>query len=187
MFPSFSQSLYNHKNVEYPFDEFRAFVGEANRLQCLEAKSSSVSRTRELVPEFEQRKADGLPSPPVADFTRFVGAALPLVVLEIKSLLPRLSARVALAERWLVPHDLLFVAGFSFIENSYTALMKWALDPATHPPSARRRQRAWLRALGLDENVCGTTACVPKTQLVTHDGIPDLILRFENVIVVVEA
>jgi hypothetical protein len=102
-------------------------------------------------------------------------------------LMPRLAERAALAGRWIVRHDLLSVAGSRLVENSYTELMEWALRPATHPASAERRQRSWLRAVGLDDSICGSGACIPQTQLVTDDGIPDLVLRFENSTVVVEA
>ena len=112
---------------------------------------------------------------------------MPLLVPEIKSLLPRLADRAALADRWFIRHDLLSVAGNRLVEDSYTELMEWALRPATHPASAQRRQRAWLTAIGLEETVCGGSACVPQTQLATDDGIPDLVLRYEDATVVVEA
>ena len=125
--------------------------------------------------------------PPVIQFQHFVTAAMPLLVVEIKCLLPRLVDRASVAERWFVGHDLLSIAGRSLIENSYTELMAWALRPTTHLASALRRQQAWLNVIGLDENICGQEPCVPQTQLITDDGIPDLVLQFKNSTVVVEA
>lgn len=151
------------------------------------SKSPTVDAFLVFVHEAERLTTTPAPLPPVAEFRQFVTAAMPLIVPEIKSLLPRLADRAALADRWLVRHDLLSIAGSRLVENSYTELMEWALRPATHPASAQRRQQAWLKAVGLDESICGGSPCVPQTQLATDDGIPDLVLRFENFTVVVEA
>jgi hypothetical protein len=166
---------------------FLIFVSEAERLQQAEVGPRKITEFLKFVHESQKIAIRPTRPPPVDEFNHFIKLARPLLVEEIKNLLPRIAERAVLAERWLTPHDLLSVAGFSFVENSYTALMKWALDPDTHPASAHRRQRAWLKAVGLDENICGKTACVPAPQLGTDDGIPDLVLLFENATIVVEA
>jgi hypothetical protein len=120
-------------------------------------------------------------------FKNFISAARPLVVDHVRHVLDPLVARAHLLSRWLVNHDLLAIGGFSFAENAYTELMNWALSPETHPPSAYERQRAWLQSLGIDEAIMGGKACQPSTQQGTDDGIPDLLLEYENGIVIVEA
>jgi hypothetical protein len=168
---------------------FLGFINEAKRHLMAADESHPIERFREFIRKAERVEITQqmLPRPPLAEFESFVNRSLPLVVNEIKQFLPRIAERAALAERWLTPHDLLSVGGFTFVENYYTALMKWALDPNTHPASAKRRQRAWMAAVGLDENICGQTECRLVTQLVTGDGIPDLVMRFDVATVVVEA
>ena len=45
------------------------------------------------------------------------------------------------------------------MENAYTRLMAWALNPATDPPTAVLRQKAWLRKLALN-GICETETCL---------------------------
>jgi hypothetical protein len=127
-----------------------------------------------------------LPAAPIVQFETFVSAALPMAVAHLKQILPRLKGRIEVLARWRSAHDLLRAAGVSYVENAYANLMSWALDPATHPPTAALRQRCWLQAIGIDLP-CNEECCQPITQLVTDDGIPDLVLRFKNLIVIVEA
>jgi hypothetical protein len=173
--------------VIHPVDEFRLFVDEANQILRTPSHTPTISAFSAFIHEAERIIVAPTSAPPVAEFQQFVTAAMPLIVAEIKCLLPWLAERAALADRWYVRHDLLSIAGSRLVENSYTELMEWALRPATHPPSAQRRQQSWLKAIGLDENICGEAACIPQTQLVTDDGIPDLVLQFERSTVVIEA
>jgi hypothetical protein len=169
--------------------DFLVFVNAAKRLLAAADDSLPIGRFLDFIREAKRVEIQEQPlqQPPTAQFEGFVKRSLPLVVAEIKRRLPLIAERAVLAERWLTPHDLLSVGGFTYIENYYTALMSWALDPDTHPASATRRQRAWMAAIGFDEGICGETACVPTTQLVTGDGIPDLLMRFEKSTIVVEA
>lgn len=171
------------QNAAHLIDQFRLFVDKAEHLLPPETKSSKASKS------IEPAKLNDTPKPsssPLPEFQCFIEKATPLVVANIKSLLPLIAGRAAIAKRWLVDHDLLAIAGLSFIEDAYTELMAWALHPATHPESAQRRQLAWLKAVGL-EGIGKPNACTPKTQMITEDGIPDLVLQFEQTTVVLEA
>jgi hypothetical protein len=184
-----AQRLSAATNNSQSISDFRQFVLESERLLSSPNKSTAVAKFFEFVQKAEQVT---IPRPafrpaPVADFKHFVLHALPNFVENIKRMLPLMAERAALAERWLVNHDLLHVANFGFVEDSWTELMAWAIDPATHPATADKRQKAWLKAMELDENICNPMACTPKSQFVTDDGIPDLILQFENTTLVVEA
>ncbi|MGD0137398.1 MAG: PD-(D/E)XK nuclease family protein [Tepidisphaeraceae bacterium] len=121
-----------------------------------------------------------------AAFGEFIRKSLPLVIAELREHLPELAARAATARRWTIRDDLLEVAGLRFVEDAYTELMRWALAPNTHPPSAIDRQRSWLQSAGLEGDICGVAPCEPQTQIWTEDGVPDLILRFQRGTVVVE-
>jgi hypothetical protein len=172
--------------VTNTIDEFRVFAESAVRLLTPEVGPTVSSEFMKFIREAAQSSISRAPAAPVAEFDHFVVEASRIVVAEIKSSLSQIAERAALASRWMVRHDLLDIAGFSFVENSYTELMAWALHPDTHPPSSHRRQQTWLKAMGLDERICGATECIPRTQLVTDDGIPDLVLQFENGVVIIE-
>jgi hypothetical protein len=108
----------------------------------------------------------------------------------IEPLAPALAGlreRVALLQPWLMPHDLLAIAGLDYAEDAYTELVAWALNPNTHPASAGRRQQAWLAHLKLPSEIALRSPTHPVTQLLTADGIPDLVLRYAEFVVVVEA
>lgn len=141
----------------------------------------------EFVRQAEQLTA-APPSPvPTDPFRQFVALAVPLVVADIRGHLPAIARRAALAAHWLVRDDLLAVAGFGFVEDAYTELMAWALHPDTDPASAVDRQQAWLESVCLDNRICGELSCVPQPQFITDDGIPDLVLCYDHLTVVVEA
>ena len=120
------------------------------------------------------------------DFRAYIDTATEIVVRQVMGVLPVLRPRICLARRWLVRHDLLAIAGLTFVENAYTELMAWALDPRTDPDSAAARQRAWLDSVGLGRCEFAVPA-EPRTQVRTDDGIPDLLLVYETFAVVVEA
>jgi hypothetical protein len=119
-------------------------------------------------------------------FRQFIDKATPFLVFDVRRSLDKIAALAALAKRWLVSHDLLFDAGLTY-EDSYTSLMAWALRPDTHSPSAKRRQQMWLNSLGLGGEFKVRKPCLPKLWLATDDGIPDLVLQFQDGAVVVEA
>ena len=91
--------------------------------------------------------------PQVESFQQFVEAAKPLLLPRLRSSLPILIQRAKRVHRWLMDEDVLAVAGLSNQENSYTRLVAWMLAPQTHPPTAIRRQKAWLRILGIAERI----------------------------------
>lgn len=82
--------------------------------------------------------------------------------------------------------DLLEIAGIQGSEDRYTNLIAWMLSPETHDKFAEQLQYQWLRGIGIPELQEGSVGQV-MTQVVTNDGIPDLILRFPNRVVIVEA
>lgn len=125
-------------------------------------------------------------SPDAEVFRKFIGEATPMLVSNIRLSLYKIVALAKLAKRWLVRHDLLYDAGLTY-EDSYTNLMAWALHPDTHPASERGRQQAWLASLGLNKEFSVRKPCVPKLWLSTDDGIPDLVLQYQNGVIVVEA
>jgi hypothetical protein len=165
-------------------DRFGCFITSATHLMN---ESPSIKSEQEFL-DFIKRSQRLLDRPqPVDAFRQFINNSMPLVVAEIKQQLPLLARLAVLSSKWLIQHDLLAVAGFGGVEDAYTELMAWALHPATHPPSAASRQHAWLRKLGLDTSAFKDEVCIPRTQFVTEDGIPDLVLRYASYTVVVEA
>ena len=175
------------KPDEYPLEEFTAFIEQANAI-CQKPCDANLRLAfghfiSDATPIYERL----ISPPPTREFQLFVDDALPLVVAGLKKDLPALADRARLAVRWLVPDDLLAVAGLSYVENSYTELMAWALRPDTHPASALRRQRAWLESLEPKIELMALQATNPWTQVGTDDGIPDLILKFEHGVIIVEA
>lgn len=126
--------------------------------------------------------------PRTTEFRAFISRAerytIDLAMTALNEAMPHLRALVP----WLVSEDILAVAGLRFDENAYTELLAWALHPQTHPPSGLHRQRAWLAAAGVPRLQHSSIAPVsPTTQVATLDGIPDLILDFPQMRVVVEA
>lgn len=121
-------------------------------------------------------------------FNDFIRDASPLVLATALDYARRAHRPMREISRWITPYDLLSVAGISFVEDAYTELIRWAIDPSTHPPSALRRQLGWLSKLTSSDVVSGITeACSPCTQVVTSDGIPDLVLNYGHLLVIVEA
>ena len=173
-------------------DDFIAFITKAETI--VHPSTISAAKPR-LVQNFMSfvTKAGAIVSNPASAtavsnvFQQFIDKAMPTIFADIENLQPQIAERANLVARWLVKDDLLAVAGCRFVEDAYTELMAWALRPETHPPSARQRQSAWLAALGLDREICNSSACEPLTQVRTDDGIPDLVMRFEHLTICVEA
>jgi hypothetical protein len=86
---------------------------------------------------------------------------------------------------WSTEHDLLSASGYPFKEDHFTKLMRWALEPNVHRPSALARQFNWLERLGI--HVKQRRSVMPHLQPLTEDGIPDLVLDYPKDVVVVEA
>jgi len=167
--------------------QFRQFAVSAESVLRSSAPPTLRDEFQQFIDLSQRILSRDQSSHPIDQFRQFVELSMPLVVAEIKRQLPTLADLASLASRWLVQHDLLYIARYSGVENSYTELMAWALDPATHLPSAITRQQAWLKGVGIEMIPFGAEPCVPRTQLDTDDGIPDLVLRFPNKTVVVEA
>jgi hypothetical protein len=74
------------------------------------------------------------------------------------------------------------------MENSYTKLVAWSLSPDVHGEGlATRMQKAWLCSLGIAEASSIRHPEEPVPFLLTEDGIPDLVFKYPNFVVVVEA
>ena len=175
------------KPDDYPLEEFTAFIEQANALSQKPSDANLIQAFRQFIadatPIYERLTAP----PPTQEFQAFVDEALPLVVAGLKQDMPALTERARLAKGWFVADDLLTVAGLSYVENAYTELMAWALRPDTHPASALRRQQAWLDSLEPKINFVLEKPVNLRTQVATDDGIPDLILKFEQGVIIVEA
>ena len=125
------------------------------------------------------------PSAPIEAFRRFIAAATPIILGDIQARLPALEERLRALLAWMPEDNLLDVASV-YLENSITELVAWTLHPASHPSSGLQRQRAWLESLGIATAEL-TGPAHPRTQLITGDGIPDMVLEFPSLLVVVEA
>ena len=126
------------------------------------------------------------PEPPEAEFRRFLEAARPLLRESISDRLKVLQDAMRCLSPWLLDKkfDLLRVAQLTWAEDPYTELVAWAIDPATHPEIGAACQRAWLLSLGITATIDPLT---PITQFSTDDGIPDLVLPYPELLVIVEA
>lgn len=176
------------KPHNHPVREFEDFIEQASALRHDHTDTSLLRTFGEFIAEAKPLH-EVLVRPPTFEFQTFVDKAVPLVLRSLQSDLPALKQRAELADRWLVADDLLAVAGLSYVENAYTELMAWALRPKTHRESALRRQTAWLESLEpkIELSNQERKPATVETQVATDDGIPDLILRFEHTVIVVEA
>lgn len=156
---------------------FQEFIDQATPIATDDAASEERVATDDA--EKEERL--------VSEFRQFIDKAMPLVLAEVKALLPEIARRAAHVWKWMVRHDLLEIANCSRVENAYTELMAWALRPVTHPESGIQRQVSWLRMMRLDGAIMPAAPCEPQTQLRTDDGIPDMVLDYPEGAIVVEA
>jgi hypothetical protein len=168
------------------------FVTFVTKAETIVNRSAAGVQKPQLIPSFltfvtKSRAIIQNPASTAYSFQRFIDKAMPLIFADIKQLLPQIIEGANLVARWLVEDDLLAVAGCRLVENAYTELMAWALNPDTHPASARQRQAAWLAVLGLDKSICDAGVCSPHTQVRTEDGSPDLVMQFEEITIGVEA
>jgi len=170
-----------------PVAEFQSFIEESKNLQHCGATQPNIGGFLEFIKGARPFSVYLDKPSPVVDFKKFIRHALRTAIARVKHHLPAIVECATITPNWLFNDDLLDVAGLSFVEDAYTELMAWALHPDTHPPSAARRQQEWLKSLGLEQGICGKDPCVPQTQVITEDGIPDLILHFPKLVIIVEA
>lgn len=156
-------------------------TGEAHTTEVFQRFTRSARELLDLARECAPNRG-------TAAFEAFLRRAGPLATGQVRRYLASLLPRAASLCPWIVEHDLLAVAGFRYVETAYTALMAWALDPPGAPDIALRVQRAWLRALGLpDELVDLAQPLNVAAEVWTDDGVPDLVLRSDRLLLVVEA
>ncbi|MCL4750449.1 MAG: hypothetical protein KJ015_09825 [Myxococcales bacterium] len=124
-------------------------------------------------------------------FEDFVKLAGPMATRHLRRYVERSIPAAQLLRAWLVApeHDLLAVAGFRMVEDAYTELMAWAIDEDRGSELARRLQVRWLSDIGISHPAFSTLVRPLRvtTQLGTDDGVPDLVLSGEGMLVVVEA
>jgi len=155
--------------------QFEAFIEEAKRLSLAQNQPSAVATEPEVLARFQS----------------FIEEATPLAVQTIRETLRANQTRLEKLCRWIVPEscDILTVSGLRGDEDPYTNLIAWMLFPSD-PKIALICQRAWLEAIGLSslaKAITGPTE--PKTQFVTDDGRPDLVMHFRkpDFVLIVEA
>jgi hypothetical protein len=120
-----------------------------------------------------------------AAFRRFAAAAVHILLANIQSRASELRRISRIVHRWRLEHDFIAAIGATHVENSYTRIVAWALKHDTHPATAVLRQRAWLESVGINRTI--TSPARLSLWLWTEDGIPDIVLRFDDFVVVVEA
>ncbi len=151
-------------------ERFKRFMAAARPLLATVEHSSTASRRG---------------APPTASFRAFVERATPVATAHARALIRRLTPVGRTLRPWLVPHDLLEVAGYAYVETAYTSLLSWALFPPGRPDAALACQRAWASRVA--SGLVVHRAAEPYHQLWTEDGIPDLVLVYDDGVLVVEA
>lgn len=152
----------------------------------VEAFRIFLQKAKELLPTIttpsQQRQ-----SPSLDDFRGFLVQARALVLQDWPTNRPTVQFLLQKLQPYVLDEhqDLLQVAGLSFVENAYTNLLAWCLDPATHPATGLTRQRSWLELLGIQEGIHHPST--PMLQVRTDDGIPDLVLVYPTFFLVLEA
>lgn len=122
-------------------------------------------------------------------FHDFVSRSRPLATKHARQYLRRLSSVAAELRPWLVGVDLLHIAGVSYAEVPYTALIAWTLDATCNPTTAGEIQSSWLSILGLS-SLAAHAREEPfrvHSQLCTDDGVPDIVLNSRHALIVIEA
>lgn len=144
----------------------------------VEAFRRFVERARALRPPEEL---------PVAQFREFVARATPLATAHVRGSIERLAEIAPPILHWLLEpeQDVLAVAGYAWVETAYTNLVAWALYPPGRPDVALACQRAWVNRCA--PGIVVEHAVKPLHQLVTDDGIPDLVFEYGEDVLIVEA
>ncbi len=145
----------------------------------------TVERFRHFVSTSRALLETAPPSVPMDAFRAFLTRATPLATAHARPLIDRLTPLANVLESWIVPHDLLEVAGYAWVETAYTSLVGWALYPPGRPDVALACQRAW--AARVAPGLVVDRAAEPHHQLWTEDGVPDLVLAYDAGLLVVEA
>ncbi len=126
---------------------------------------------------------------PMHEFEAFLMQSREILLGSLPQRLQAIQPAIEKLRPWLTSSDLdlLRIAGLTHDENAYTELLAWALRPSTHPETALDRQRAWLCYLDVPGAGDLIEATEPQTQLHTKHGIPDLVLVYPSLAVVIEA
>lgn len=125
-------------------------------------------------------------------FRFFLDKAEPIAIHHIRDVLKANRSRLKNLNGVLLEDtcDILAAAGLSGDEDRYTKLMAWMLWPEGKPELALRIQKAWLKALGLNNIAKQLKKAVkPETQKLTKNGRLDMVFDFRkpNIVLIVEA
>ncbi len=155
--------------------------------QAKTVDSQTLAKFRQFCEQAKPAVERSKPKPPIKQFCQFIESAKPKLFESVAGKLHIIRDALANLKPWLLDdrHDLLAVAQVTLAENPYTDLVAWAIDPHINPVLATECQRAWLRSLGIETQSFRPTR--PITQLFTDDGIPDLVLHYPELLVIVEA
>ena len=150
---------------DFALNRFRLFVGESEALLRRESDDQT------------------------ARFKEFVRAAESIVLDELPQTVVDLKPAIDALEAWLLRRelDILREARATWDEDAYTNLLAWWLSPNTDPDTKLQRQQAFLNTIKLPEASRIESDEVPHVQLHTDDGIPDMVLKYSDFAVVVEA
>lgn len=144
----------------------------------------TLARFRAFVGSAQQQVAG--PSP-VSSFAAFTESAATVLAAEASDLLDELRQSLEIVAPWLLPHDALAIAGVTHSEDPYTELLAWLLGEAAHPASVAARQRHFLMIAAPELLAQVTLPGEVRTQVTTDDGIPDLVIQFDQGLLIVEA
>ena len=137
----------------------------------------------------EPLQSEPTEEPHVENFEKFLGQCYSTIEETYRAPLELARIRLNPILKYLPENnvDVLAIAGLQADEDRYTNLTAWMLTPhSIHPALADELQKNWLDSIGIEVSDLTFPAEV-STQVVTDDGIPDLILRFPERLVIVEA
>ena len=120
------------------------------------------------------------------EFMRFVDKGVNILSMEARDVYDQLIPFAEVVRPWVFQHNLLETAQV-FSEDALTELIAWVLHPSTHPESSGLRQNAWIQRILPNRRLSFTKPAVPCTQFWSDDGVPDMVLQYDNFVLVLEA
>lgn len=139
--------------------------------------------------QLEPQPSPQLQESHIEKFEHFLGQCFSTIEETLRVPLELAKIRLQPILRYLPQNhvDILAVAGLQADEDRYTNLIDWMLTSRSNLPAlAKDLQKNWLESVGIKVTDLTFPAEV-STQIVTDDGIPDLIMRFPERLVIVEA
>lgn len=165
-------------------EQFRTFVRDARRLLESDPRASEAHTPTTRPPSSVLPRADD--GPPVEAFLAFIDTATPLATEAARRYLRWFMPHAERITRAVVEHDIILVAGYHNVENSYTRLLGWVLgykNDSALATAVQRRLIARLRpALTPSQRLNVIVECSTK-----NGCTPDLVLVNDDLVVVIEA